>query len=141
MIALIKDAKGDMSMTCKSIAVVILLAFLIPGSAAAGAVSEKDFMAETTRDLLNLCSASPDDPLYHQAINFCHGYLIGAYHYYQAMTAGPKGIKFVCMPDPEPSRNEEIGRFIDWARSHPEYFDESPVETEFRYLMQRFPCR
>jgi len=123
----------------KSIVLVIMIAFLLPGLA--GAVTEKDFEAETTRAIISLCSASPDDPLYHQAINFCHGYLIGAYHYYEAVTTGPTANKFVCMPDPEPSRNEEIGRFIEWAQSHPEYHDEPPVETEFRYLMQRFPCK
>ena len=128
-------------MNRKFIPLVLLSIILLPGTAAAGSVSEKDFVAATTRDLINLCAASPDDPLYHQAINFCHGFLIGAYHYHQAMTAGPKGIKLVCMPDPEPSRNEEIARFTEWVQSHPEYFDESPVETEFRYLMQRFPCQ
>ncbi len=120
---------------------VTMLLLLMPAVTVADAVTEKDFEVETTRDLIALCAASPDDPHYNHAVNFCHGYLIGAYHYYQAMTAGPKGIKFICMPDPEPSRNEEIGRFIEWAQSHPEYFDESPVETEFRYLMQRFPCK
>ena len=128
-------------MTCKSIALAVMLVFLISGLAAAGAVTEKDFVAATTRDLLNLCAASPDDPLYLQAVNFCHGYLIGAYHFHQAMAAGPEGTRLVCMPDPEPSRNEEIGRLVKWVQAHPEYFDESPVETEFRYLMQRFPCK
>ena len=56
------------------------------------------------------------------------------------MAAGPEGRRLVCMPDPEPSRNEEIARLVKWVQAHPEYFDESPVETEFRYLMQRFPC-
>ncbi len=124
----------------KTIALAILTLFLVPTLAAAGSVTEKDFVAATTRDLLNLCAASPDDPLYQQAINFCHGYLIGAYHFDQAMAAGPEGTRLVCMPDPEPSRNEEIARLVKWVQAHPEYFDESPVETEFRYLMQRFPC-
>ena len=124
----------------KTIALAILTLFLVSTLAAAGSVTEKDFVAATTRDLLNLCAASPDDPLYQQAINFCHGYLIGAYHFHQAMAAGPEGTRLVCMPDPEPSRNEEIARLVKWVQAHPEYFDESPVETEFRYLMQRFPC-
>ncbi len=124
----------------KTKVLAILTLFLVPTLAAAGSVTEKDFVAATTRDLLNLCAASPDDPLYQQAINFCHGYLIGAYHFHQAMAAGPEGTRLVCMPDPEPSRNEEIARLVKWVQAHPEYFDESPVETEFRYLMQRFPC-
>ena len=121
-------------------AIIILLTFGIFWPGFAGAVSEKDFEVRTTKDLVNLCTADPDDPLYHQAINFCHGYLVGAYHYYEAMSSGPKGIKFVCPPDPEPTRNETIGKFIDWAKSQPQHWEETPVETEFRFLMETWSC-
>lgn len=124
----------------KSIVLLLITVFLLPMPGLAGMVSVADFEVNTTRDLIDLCAATPDDPLYQQAINFCHGYMIGAYHYHQAMMAGPDGVKLVCMPNPEPSRNEEIARFTKWAEAHPEYFDESAVDTEFRYLMQRFPC-
>jgi hypothetical protein len=60
---------------------------LFPGYA--GAVSEKDFEVQTTENLINLCTAAPDDPLYHQAISFCHGYLVDAFHYYEAARSGP----------------------------------------------------
>ncbi len=126
-------------MNQKPIVLLVVIVCLLPGFA--GAVTEKDFEAETTQALINLCTASADDPLYHQAINFCHGYLVGAYHYYQAQTSGPKSIKFVCMPDPEPSRNEAIGMFIEWAKSRPQYWQERPVETEFRFLMETWPCK
>ncbi len=126
-------------MTLKTIVLLSLIVFLLP--AFAGAVTEKDFVAETTRDLLNLCTVSPDDPLYHQAVNFCHGYLVGAYHYYEAVSSGPKGIKFVCQPDPAPSRNDSINKFIEWAKAHPQYLGERPVETEFRFLMEEWPCK
>ena len=124
----------------KLIVLLLMTVFLLPVPGLADMVSLADFEVETTRDLLKLCTASPDDPLYQQAINFCHGYVIGAYHYHQAAAAGPEGVRLVCMPDPEPSRNEEIARMTQWVQAHPEYLDETPVETEFRYLMQRFPC-
>jgi hypothetical protein len=57
------------------------------------------------------------------------------------MTSGPKGIKFVCVPDPLPSRNDAIDRFIKWAESNPQHMDERPVEAEFRFLMQTWPCK
>ena len=126
-------------MTPKSIVFIFVIIFLLPGFA--GAVTEKDFKAETTQNIVNLCTASPDDPLYHQAINFCHGYLVGAYHYYDAQSSGPKGIKFVCPPDPRPSRNQSIGMFIEWAQAHPQYRNEPQVETEFRFLMEKWPCK
>jgi hypothetical protein len=122
----------------KTISLLFLLVFSLP--VIAGAVSEKDFEVQTTESIINLCTASTDDPLYHQAINFCHGYLVGAYHYYEAVSSGPKGIKFVCPPDPEPTRNETIGQFIDWAKSRPQHWKETPVETEFRFLMETWPC-
>ena len=126
-------------MTPKSIVLLFVIIFLLPGFA--GAVTEKDFEAETTQDIVNLCTASTDDPLYHQAVNFCHGYLVGAWDYYEVVSSGPKGIKFVCPPDPVPSRNDSFNRFIEWAKAHPQHMGESPVETEFRFLMEEWPCK
>ena len=123
----------------KLVVMLAVTVFLFPGFAVA--VTEKNFEVETTEDIINLCTVSADDPLYLQAINFCHGYLVGAYHYYEAQASGPKGIKYVCMPDPEPSRNEAIGLFIEWAKAHPQYWKERPVEAEFRFLMEKWPCK
>ncbi len=120
--------------------IVVSLVFLgmLPGWA--GAVSEKDFEATTTEQMLSLCTADPSDPLYQQAVNFCHGYLVGAFHYYRASHSGPETFKLVCMPDPAPSRNEAIGMFVDWAKARPQYWKEPPVETEFRFLTEKWPC-
>ena len=127
----------------KSKVVVLFLSVLLtlPALTLAGEVSEKDFEVKTTQNLINLCTAAPDDPLYQQAINFCHGYLVGAFHYYVAESSGPKGTKLVCFPDPPPSRNEAIEMFIVWAKAHPQYMNEKPVETEFRFLMETYPCK
>ena len=123
----------------KTISFLFMMVFLLP--AIAGAVSEKDFEVQTTENIINLCTALPDDPLYHQAINFCHGFLVGAYRYYEAAGSGPGGLKLVCLPDPRPSRNDTIDMFIDWAKAHPQHMKETPVETEFRFLMQKWPCK
>jgi len=111
---------------------------ILPGLV--GAVSEEDFKAGTTEQIINLCTAKPDDPLYQQAVNFCHGYLVGAYHYYTAAHSGPKAFRLVCLPDPPPPRNDAIEMFIEWAQAHPQHMKESPVETEFRFLTERYPC-
>ena len=126
-------------MTRKAIVLLMMFILLLPGLATA--VTEEDFDAHTARQFIALCSVSPDDPLYHQAINFCHGYFEGAYQYYEAMTSGPKGIKFVCVPDPLPSRNDAISWFVDWVKANPQHMDEQPVEAQFRFLMERFPCK
>ena len=126
-------------MNRKPIVLLLMLVLLLPGLAAA--VTEKDFEVSTARQFISLCAVSPDDPFYHQAVNFCHGYFEGAYQYYDAMTSGPKAFKFVCVPDPLPSRNEAIGRFIEWSKSNPQYMDERPVEAEFRFLKETWPCK
>jgi hypothetical protein len=126
-------------MTSKRSVLIVLIVILLP--CFAGAVSEKDFEAKTAQELVNLCSASPDDPMYHQAVNFCHGYFVGAFHYYEAMSSGPKGVKFVCLPDPRPSRNEAINMIVEWVQAHPQYLTETPVEAQFRFMMQKWPCK
>jgi hypothetical protein len=131
--------KEDITMRPKTFSLLFLMIFLLP--VFAGAVSEKDFEAQTSENMINLCTVAPDDPLYQQAINFCHGYLVGAFDYHEAASRGPEGVRLVCAPDPRPSRNAMIEMFIDWAKAHPEYWNEPPVETEFRFLMEKWPCK
>jgi len=123
----------------KTIFMLLAIVILLPGFA--GAAGEKDFEVQTTENIINLCTASPDDPLYHQAINFCHGFLVGAYRYYEAAGSGPGGLNLVCLPDPPPSRNDSFAMFVEWVKAHPQYLKENPVETEFRFLMQKWPCK
>jgi len=125
-------------MTRNLIILLLVIVFSLPGLA--NAVSEKDFEVQTTENLINLCTASVDDPLYNHAANFCHGYLAGAYHYYEAISAGPKGLQLVCFSDSSPSRNDTIVMFIEWVKAHPQYLEEKPVETQFRFLMEKWPC-
>ena len=58
--------------------------------------------------LYALCTVSPKDPLYKEALHFCHGYLLGAVEYHEAVTAGPEGKRLFCLPAKEPSRDEAL---------------------------------
>jgi hypothetical protein len=131
--------KEDIIMRRMMIILLLTVGILMPGLA--GAVSEKDFEVQTTENIINLCTASLDDPLYHQAINFCHGFLVGAYRYYEAAGSGPAGLKLVCLTDPPPSRNDSFAMFVEWVKAHPQYRKENAVETEFRFLMEKWPCK
>ena len=111
---------------------------LVP--ALVGAVTETDFEVKTTQNLFNLCTAPPNDPRYREALHFCHGYLLGAYHYHVAATDGEGGKPLVCFPTPPPSRNEAFSMFLAWMKAHPQYMNERPVETEFRFLIEKWPC-
>ena len=119
----------------------VLLSAMVLIPALGGAVTEADFEAKTTQNLLNLCNAASSDPRYREAIHFCHGYLVGAYHYHVAQTEGEGGKPLVCFPTPPPSRNEALRMFLAWAQAHPQYMNERPVETEFRFLTEKWPCQ
>jgi hypothetical protein len=123
----------------KTIILLLTIGILLPGFA--NAASEKDFEVQSTENLINLCTVAPDDPLYHQAINFCHGFLVGAFRYYEAAKSGPAGVNLFCSPDPPPSRNDSFARFVKWVKAHPQYLKERAVETEFRFLMETWPCK
>jgi len=107
----------------------------------AGAITDEDFRIRTTQQLLDLCTVSESDPLAQQAIHFCHGYLVGAFHFYLAWTEGPGATqRLVCFPTGSVTRNEAVAMFVEWAKAHPQYLKEFPVETEFRFLMEKWPC-
>ncbi len=114
--------------------------FMVTGIAAA--VTTEDFQAKTTQNIINLCTASADDPMAREAIHFCHGYLVGAYHYYMETSGGPDSSeRLVCFPTSDVSRNEAIAMFVEWTKAHPQFMNEAPVETEFRFLIEKWPCK
>ncbi|MGH7873207.1 MAG: Rap1a/Tai family immunity protein [Candidatus Binatia bacterium] len=122
--------------------VSVLFFVIVLNARIAGAVTDEDFEVKTTQNLLNLCTVSASDPKSQQAIHFCHGYLVGAYHYHMAESAGPDGAKrLVCPPQSGgPVRNEAIAMFVEWAKARPQYMKDPPVETEFRFLTEKWPC-
>jgi Ssp1 endopeptidase immunity protein Rap1a len=99
-----------------------------------------DFVVKTADDLFDVCSTEPSDPLYTAAANFCQGFVVGAYHVYEALEAKPGHHPLVCPPDPKPTRNETIAAFVAWGKGHPEYLNERPVEVLFKFLIERWPC-
>ncbi len=123
----------------KVILLVLVAALILPGLA--GAVTEEDFKVKTTQNLINLCTASANDPYRDKAIHFCHGYLVGAYDYHVTENSGPDGVMGFCLPDPPPSRNTAISMFVEWAKAHPQYMGEKPVDTEFRFIAETWPCK
>lgn len=104
------------------------------------AASPDQFRARTTADMVALCAADPSSENYVAAIHFCHGFAAGAYQYYLSLAAASEQSRFVCMPDPPPSRTEAIAEFVAWAKQHPDYMSQTPVDTMFRYLGGRYPC-
>ncbi|HEY1371862.1 MAG TPA: Rap1a/Tai family immunity protein [Candidatus Binatia bacterium] len=124
-------------MPVKSLVALILFTCLtVP---AFGAVTDDDFMVRTTANLVNLCAVRPDDPRAKEAIQMCHGYMVGAFHYEEAEL--PAKERLVCLPQQAPTRNESVAMFVEWAKAHPQYMKELPVETQFRFLTATWPCK
>jgi Rap1a immunity proteins len=122
---------------------LVLASFLVPGLAGA-AVTDEDFVLSTTQNLVNLCSVSASDPRAKEAIQMCEGYMLGGYHFYLATNTG-KGdrgdMRLVCMPSPTPTRDQVAAMFVEWAKANPQYMKEPPVDSEFRFMSARWPCK
>ena len=127
----------------KSIRSLVLVSFFAPGLAGA-AVTDEDFVLSTTQNLVNLCSVSADDPRAKEAIQMCEGYMLGSYQFYLATNTG-KGdrgdMRLVCMPNHTPSRNEVAAMFVAWDKANPQYMKEATVDSEFRFMSARWPCK
>lgn len=107
---------------------------------AAAELSPEPFRIRDTSSLVALCGAATSDPLYDDAINFCHGYVSGAWQYHEAQANGPEGRRIVCPPEPPPTRTEAVAMFLDWSKAHPQHMGEPAVETLFRFLVEKWPC-
>jgi hypothetical protein len=127
-------------MFTKLVRSLILVSLLVPGLAGA-AVTDEDFVLATTQNLVNLCSVSPSDPRAKEAIQMCEGYMLGAYHYYLATNSGKYDMRLVCMPNPTPTRDQVAAMFVQWAKANPQYMKEAPVDSEFRFMSSRWPCK
>jgi Rap1a immunity proteins len=103
------------------------------------AVSDNDFLLQTTGDLVALCRAAPADPYYTAAINFCHGFTVGAYRVLEAENRADMHHIF-CLPDPPPRRAEAISAFAQWVDANPDQKTLRPEDGIAAYMMKQFPC-
>ncbi len=73
------------------------------------------------------------------AAAFCHGVLAGAYGYFEAST--PAADRFVCAPNPPPTRTQVASGFVDWMKSHPQYNNDKAIDALFRFAAEAYPCK
>jgi Rap1a immunity proteins len=118
--------------------VAAALAGLVP--VAAQAASEANFNANSTGDLVALCSAAPDDGIGTAALNFCEGYFQGAVVVQMQNMAPERGRKLFCLPNPPPSRSQAMAAFVSWAQAAPARLSQSATDGLFRFLSERYPC-
>src|SRR5215469_3004399 len=95
---------------------IIAVALVVLAPPMTRAATEANFGARTTGDLVELCTAAPDNAIGTAAVNFCQGFALGAVLVEMQNMAAFRGPKLFCMPNPPPSRNEALSEFVNWAR-------------------------
>lgn len=121
---------------------IAILVLATAGSVPASAVTQDNFQLRTGTDLVELCSATQDDPLQMAALHMCHGFGVGCYQTLVAVTSSDKVDDFFCPPNPPHSRNEAFAKFLAWAKlsQNAPYLSESPAALIGRYLVTTHPC-
>lgn len=117
----------------------VLCAAAVPGFAQA-AVTEDSFQLRTVRDLVDLCSASPTEALGTAALNFCHGFGLGVYRVLHEGDMARRSGRLFCTPNPEPTRNEAVASFLQWAKANPGQLSLSPQDGIAAFLAKQYPC-
>src|SRR5262245_1806494 len=130
--------KGGNAMRYRALCALCILCLWPMQSAA---VTRDTFLIRYTQDLIELCTAPESDPMYTAAISFCHGYLIGTYHYQVALQSDPNEKPLFCLPEPQPTRQQGIQMFITWAKQNSQYMGERAVDTIVRFLGTQWPCK
>jgi hypothetical protein len=106
----------------------------------AGAVAPTNFEVKTAADLVAVCTTPATDPRYAEALHFCHGYVVGAYHYYESLAAAPMYQPLFCPDSTQQPRDQFISDFVAWSKAHPQYNNDRAVHLLFKYMIERWPC-
>ena len=99
-----------------------------------------NFQANTTRDLVELCSVVERDDLYAAAMGYCLGFIDAAHDYHQSITSGDL-LKPISCPSHQVTRQEVRDVFLMWASSNGALLDtESPIHGLMRAASAKWPC-
>ena len=129
-------------MTGHGISVGLLLSAIVTlgSGAAAAAITAEEFRLRSGADFVALCATPASDPLYTAAVHMCHGFGAGTYQTLVAVTRHEGLTPLICPPQPIPTRNETVARFLEWAKRNPERSTEPAVEMVSRFFLTEFPC-
>lgn len=122
----------------KLLPMFVLAAFC--GTASAQGVQEEDFYVQDAQDLVDLCEAPGTSEHAIAAVHFCHGYLVGAFQYYNESIKALGFAPFFCLPDPPPTRNDAIAGLMSWIKADPARGQMQAIDATFQYLGESYPC-
>jgi hypothetical protein len=98
-----------------------------------------DYQLRTSGDLLDICSLDTSDNQYWEARAFCLGYFTGGIQLHDVLAASPDFPRIACA-SPGVTRNDVVAVFVSYAKAHPEYLKEQPMDTVFRAVNDKWPC-
>jgi hypothetical protein len=98
-----------------------------------------DYQLRRSGDLLDICSVDSSSTQYYEARAFCLGYFTGGIHLHDVLAVSGNFPKIACAPEGV-TRNDVVAAFVTYARAHPEYLDEQPMDTVFRAVNAEWPC-
>ena len=127
----------------RALPLIVAGALLLASAAAAPAqegFSLDDFTVETGQDLLDVCTLDQDHVSHWEAQAFCYGYFQGGTDFHQALVSGERHDQIACPPEGATIR-DAVRLFVDYARAHPEYLGEAPMDLVFRAVAEAWPCR
>ena len=122
----------------KTVVVIFMVLFL---AAPVLADMTEQYRVRSAEDLVLLCSRDSSEVDYVAAQNFCHGYTVGAYAYYHSVVAADPDEQIVCVKPPYPERKQVIAEFVSWSKTHQSFMKDRAVDTFFRFLAEKFPCK
>ena len=118
--------------------VIVAAAMLVAGQAAA--LDPKGYQVIHTSHLVELCSLDEADPLYHEAMGYCLGYVDAALDYHAALTSGSRYEPIVCPPSAI-TREEVVIVLLDWSKDNARHMhSETPVHGVMRAVAEKWPC-
>jgi len=97
------------------------------------------YRARTAGELAQVCGTPTSDANAATSLAFCHGVLAGAYGYFVATT--PAEDRFLCLPNPGPTRTEIANGFVAWMKTRPNLSGDGAIDALFRYVADTYPCK
>jgi Rap1a immunity proteins len=116
-----------------------LIAASLALAASAQAAPPEHYRLQTAAELSRLCATPSSESDHVTAVAFCHGVLAGSYGYFLSVT--PVADRFVCPPNPAPTRSQVANGFVAWLKARPQYNSDGAIDALFRYAAEAFPCK
>lgn len=118
-----------------------LLAFVAASIVTTDArVSEDHFLVRNTADLVQLCSAMNSDLMDSAARGFCYGFAVAEFRMLWAEDIARKSNHLLCVPSPQPTRDEVLAGFVDWAKANPAQSLRPATEGFQAFIKDEYGC-